>query len=79
MQLGLLLKDTLIDHLVVGGPAAQSKLLHQGDKILRVDGIAVTKDNILRHLIGSDIPGSTVCITVAKLKGEVTCTHNELE
>jgi hypothetical protein len=34
--------------------------------ILKIDGTAVTRDNVSSLLVGSDIPGSTVTLTVKK-------------
>jgi hypothetical protein len=44
-----------------------SGLLEHGDEILEIDGAAVTKETFAKLLIGCDIPGSTVVITVKKV------------
>ena len=56
----------MIDNIVVGGPAYNSKLLSRGDVILKVNDVAVTQSNIYDLLVGEDIPGSYVDISVAK-------------
>ena len=66
---GIMLNDCVVDNLVVGGPAFNSRQIQPGDSILKIDGKAVSPDNILTHLVGPDIPGSTVIITVSKKGG----------
>ena len=61
-----MINGTSIDNTVVGGPAYNSQKLSHGDTILKVDGIVATNENIFELLIGNDIPGSSVEITVAK-------------
>lgn len=60
------MSGTMIDNTVMGGPAHSSKQLEHGDVILKVDGQTATEENIFELLIGSDIPGSIVEITIAK-------------
>ena len=69
LQLGILLQDTIVDHIMADSPAAKS--LHPGDKIVNVDGEQVNQGNILQLLIGSDIPGSSVRLTISRNKGQV--------
>ena len=45
-----------------------SGLLEHGDEILQVDGAAVTTETLAKSLVGSDIPGTMVEITVKKVK-----------
>jgi len=66
---GIMLNDCVVDNLVVGGPAFNSRQIQPGDSILKIDGKAVSPDNILTHLVGPDIPGSTVILTVSKKGG----------
>jgi S1-C subfamily serine protease len=61
-----MLQGTVVDNTVIGGPAHSSKAIGQGDVILKIDGIVVTSDNIKGLLVGSDVPGSSVTVTVAK-------------
>ena len=60
------MSGTMIDNTVVGGPAHSSKELEHGDVILKVDGSEATEENIFQLLVGSDVPGSIVEITIAK-------------
>ena len=61
-----MLLGTMIDNLVVGGPAYNSRQLHHGDIILQVDGIPVTQTNIHDVMVGKDMPGSPVVLSVAR-------------
>jgi hypothetical protein len=61
-----MLKGTIIDQLVVGGPAYNSRELDRGDFVEAVDSTIVDQDSILKTLIGSDTPGSMVSLTVRK-------------
>ena len=64
---GLLLTGVTIDTIVIGGPAhAHSTQIQRGDKILSVDGVAATADNVLTLLVGDDVPGSHVDLTLSK-------------
>eukprot|EP00961_Rhodomonas_salina_P052758 707402-Rhodomonas_salina.2 len=66
VQVGMMLADRVIDNMVVGGPAFNSQVLAKGDTIVKVDGFEVDADNHLEMIIGSDVPGSVVKLTVAK-------------
>lgn len=60
-----------IDDLEFGGPAyLQSRDLEKGDVIREVDGIAASIDEIQQALIGTDVPWSTVSLTVRKRSGK---------
>lgn len=63
---GIMLNGCQIDNMVVGGPAWNSHQLEHGDEILKVDGRTVDADDILDGLVGNDLPGSTVRLTVRK-------------
>ena len=65
-QVGLMLNGMAIDNMVVGGPAYNSGQLQQNDVIVQIDGMPVSNENIHDSLLGSDIPGSTVTITVRR-------------
>jgi hypothetical protein len=59
-----------------------SGLLEHGDEILEIDGAAVTKETFAKLLIGADIPGSTVVITVKKVgpmryQRTINCTSKQ--
>jgi hypothetical protein len=62
--LGILLNCCIIDRLVLGGPAWKSKFFKIGDEIDKVDGIRADRANIHELLIGNDVPGSSVSITL---------------
>ena len=64
--MGIKLDGTLIDHVIVGGPAYNSKQISRGDTVLKVNDIPVTKSNIYELLLGDDVPGSFVDIMVSK-------------
>ena len=50
--------------MVVGGPAFNCRRIHEGDTILSIDGKTVTNDNIMTSLVGLDLPGSAVTLTL---------------
>jgi C-terminal processing protease CtpA/Prc len=68
-QVGLVLNGLQITDIVVGGPAYTCKQLDRGDLILKVDGKDVTLQGSRDALIGCDLPGSSVTITVQKGSG----------
>lgn len=63
-----MINGTVIDNMVIGGPAYNSQLLGRGDTILKVDGISVTNENILESMVGCDVPGSIMDLCIAKAK-----------
>ncbi len=60
------MNGTTVDNIVVGGPADNSRQLARGDVILSIDGNEVRNDNVLQAMKGSDVPGSSVDICIAK-------------
>eukprot|EP00960_Hanusia_phi_P055341 762947-Hanusia_phi.AAC.2 len=80
IQFSPLLLLSVHDVKVVGGPAFNSHMLERGDTIIEVDEQPVDADNILEALgllllpeplldlcsVGSDVPGSSVTLTVLK-------------
>jgi len=60
-----------IDQILVGGPAYYSKVLESGDEILEVDGAKIEPNMLANTLLGSDIPGTFVNITVRQVRGEI--------
>ena len=72
------MNGTFVDNTVVGGPAHSSKKIEHGDIVLEVDGRAATNDNIFELLIGNDIPGSVVEITLSKGGPKVNLTLVQL-
>lgn len=63
-----MVNDLTIDGMLIGGPAYNSKMLQRGDKIVKVDGIEVSMENLQEVLVGEDTPGSEVNLTVEKGK-----------
>ena len=61
---GLQLDGCVVDNLVVGGPAFNCRQIHEGDTILKIDGKSVTDDTIMSCLVGPDLPGSAVTLTL---------------
>jgi C-terminal processing protease CtpA/Prc len=72
-QVGIMLNDLIIDNMVIGGPAYKCKQLDRGDKIIKVDGYEVDENNFQAMLLGDDIPGSFVSLTVLKGGSEEVC------
>ena len=69
-----MLHGSRIEDTLIGGPAFG--IIMKGDMITKVDGVAVRKNYamVLDALRGSDIPGSTVAVTVHRQrKGFLTC------
>ena len=63
---GMMLNGTTIEFLVVGGPGYNCGQLDRGDTVLRVNTEAVTSETILQALVGDDVPGSELSLTVKK-------------
>ena len=61
-----MLSGATIDTTVVGGPAHNSRQFGRGDVIVKVDGVPVTSFNVQEAIIGRDMPGSPVVVSVAK-------------
>ena len=64
-----MLNELTINNMVEGGPAFNCRQLDKGDIILKVDGEEVTLESCPEALIGSDMPGSSVTVTVQKGSG----------
>jgi C-terminal processing protease CtpA/Prc len=71
-QIGIMLLGTMVDNLVVGGPAFNSRQLQHGDIIVKVDGTPVTQANIHEMMVGNDIPGTPVLVSVTRGGPKVT-------
>ena len=56
---------TIID-TIPGGPGFNSRQLVPGDIILKIDGVSVTSSNINTALVGNDVTGTPVVLTIAK-------------
>jgi hypothetical protein len=63
-QVGVMLLGTQVKNCLIGGPAFGR--LQKGDVIVKIDGRDVNEHNILPYLLGSDVPGSQVMITVQR-------------
>ena len=61
-----MLIGTVIDNMVIGGPAYNSDRLEKGDTIVQVNGKPVSAEELPDMLIGDDIPGTSVVITVQR-------------
>jgi C-terminal processing protease CtpA/Prc len=55
-----------VENTLFGGPAFGQ--LMKGDILVKIDGVPVSEETILADLRGSDIPGSTVVLTVQRSK-----------
>ena len=51
----------------VGGPA--HGVVNEGDVVVQVDNQLVTADNITQKLLGNDVPGSIVALTLKDSSG----------
>jgi uncharacterized protein YukE len=63
---GLMLEGCKIDNMLIGGPAHNSGELDKGDLIIAVDDVPVTPNTVHQRLLGKDVPGSFVGLTVQK-------------
>ncbi len=64
--MGLELNGLIIKHVISGSPAHQSSQISEGDLILRIDHRQVTECDAIDALDGSNIPGSSVVVSVQK-------------
>ena len=58
-----------IDSVVVGSPAYDSMLVEKGDVILQIDRTPVHSEDVQLRLTGTDIPGSSIILTLRKRSG----------
>lgn len=63
---GVMLASGVIDNMVVGGPAYNSRQLDKGDLVVEIDGKQVANENLSQLLVGSDVAGTPVTIGVRK-------------
>ena len=61
-----MLNDLTVHNMVVGGPAYMSGQIEIGDTIVKVDGKEMSLDDYEEALVGCDVPGSKVQLTVRK-------------
>lgn len=65
-KVGLILKNCRINDMLTGSPASMSRKFQKGDVVVAIDGVAATSDNIIGLLVGEDIPGAIVSITISR-------------
>ena len=70
-QVGLVLNGIEIVNTVLGGPAFTSMMLGPGDVLIAIDGKITSEHTVENMLIGCNIAGSLVTLTVAKGGSEV--------
>ena len=68
-QVGIMLNGMTIDNMIIGGPAYNSRVLDKGDVICKIDQMPVSLEELPHALLGSDVPGSSVVLTVRKISG----------
>lgn len=68
-QLGIILNGLMVVDTITGGPAYDK--LFRGNEIVEVDGKAATEKNVRDLLIGCDVPGTIVTLTVSRLGAQV--------
>jgi hypothetical protein len=73
-----MVNGTVIENMVVGGPAFNSGQLVPGDSIVQIDGKLVTAKDLFEELVGSDIPGTTVTLTVKSKRDQIAEKRNPL-
>ena len=71
LQLGIILNGTSVIDTIPGGPGFNSRQIVPGDIILKIDGTSITSSNINTALVGNDVAGTPVVLTVAKGGPEV--------
>ena len=62
------MKDGVITNMLVGSPAFLSHKFKRGDRVLKIDGEDVDESGagLTKMLIGSDVPGTDVTVTVKR-------------
>lgn len=67
MQVGIMFSGTgQVENVMIGGPAYLSGKVQKGDFIVEVDGRPVSGSTLLSAIIGDDVPGSTLTLTLQK-------------
>ena len=65
-----MLEGTVVNIIVPGSPSykrnAAGQCIEPGDIVVAIDGHEVTKADIIPRLRGTDMPGSTVTVSVLK-------------
>ena len=71
VQVGIMFSGTgQVENVMIGGPAYLSGKVQKGDFIVEVDGKPVSASTLLSAIIGDDVPGSTLTLTL-KRSGQV--------
>ncbi len=68
---GVMLNGLTISEVIVGGPAFSCRQILVGDKILKVDGLAVNDLTIHDRIEGENMEGSEVLLTVYRQEEDV--------
>ena len=61
-----MLEEGVITNMLTGAPAAMSRKFQKGDKVVAVDGRLAQPGEIVPLLVGDDVPGTTVTVTVQR-------------
>ena len=68
---GIMLNGKIIENMVVGGPAYNTRQIERGDEIMLVDGQEAHSVHELQALLrGDDAPGSSVSVHLMRPNGE---------
>ena len=59
---GMTLLGCKVEHTIIGGPA--HNVVNEGDVVVLVDNQPVTAENVTQRLLGGDVPGSIVLLTL---------------
>ena len=61
----------LVENVLIGSPAYTSRNILKGDSIVKVDGEFVKGVDMQRKIVGEDLPGSTVTLTLKRGPAEL--------
>jgi hypothetical protein len=63
--IGMILSGCHVEHVLVGGPAMMEGI-ERGDEVLQIHGRDVNSENIHQLLIGDDVPGRKIPLSIRK-------------
>ena len=63
--IGMILRGCHVEHVLVGGPAMMEGI-ERGDEVLQIHGRDVNSENIHQLLIGDDVPGHKIPLSIRK-------------
>ena len=63
--IGMILSGCHVDNVLVGGPAMMEGI-ERGDEVLQINGRDVNSENIHQLLIGDDVPGRKIMLSIRK-------------